>query len=162
MKRSFWKMIIQRDWKSHYPNRSDWIWRLSPQRLPVVHYIGSISRSRSGSRQNNIVIFIIRCQHSVRLPFVLDRLAVLYRCSYIASYVPPHQCITTKRAAACLLKHLGINAYEGKCILLCFSRCPAYDVVNVSVAILRPWQNSPTDYRYKPSISIAFIVTIKI
>jgi len=30
---------------------------------------------RSGSRQNNIVIFIIRCQHPVRPPFVLDRLA---------------------------------------------------------------------------------------
>lgn len=28
---------------------------------------------RSGSRQNNVIFIIIRCQHPFRLPFVLDR-----------------------------------------------------------------------------------------
>lgn len=70
-------VVLKNDYVWNYPATSVQI-----SRLPVAGLISS----RSGSRQNNIVIFIIRCQHPVRLPFVLK----LFRSSFVA---PSTMCV---------------------------------------------------------------------
>lgn len=103
MKRLFWKMfVVHIKWlkitlfgKVRKSNGGRWCSYQSSYNAYRIDY----PWGRSGSCQNDIVIFIIiRCQHHVRLPFiVLDRLAV-----------PPI------RAKMCVLRDLLISARDNK------------------------------------------------